>query len=346
MPICVQFSTRDRAEACFRKKDNLSKRISPCPGGLERDAKVRQDAGIGRHQETAVRRELQSLGVFADVFALESNDQDVVGMLRLSFGNFRLHEREVDRDDFRGLVFVGGLGFFFSARDQGEVEAALARDDDRVGVGSVEGGGIKKLEAGSGRIDLKVLVRDEEGFFRSWGELGGSGESVVEELVAFSRDGEGEALGGTTIFGDEVSFAGRGEIESQLTFAKNVAGDDSAVGAGPNIGFVFGKGVAGDYAVERVDGEGGFGLIFEDVIEAMETARLIDLEGGAIFLEVASRDAGGFIEGGDIGRTAIVDACFGAAENVELIQVDAGAFHNLNAADGLSAAVERGGSRA
>ena len=346
MPICVQFSTRDRAEACFRKKDNLSKRISPCPGGLERDAKVRQDAGIGRHQETAVRRELQSLGVFADVFALESNDQDVVGMLRLSFGNFRLHEGEVDRDDFRGLVFVGGLGFFFSARDQGEVEAALARDDDRVGVGSVEGGGIKKLEAGSGRIDLKVLVRDEEGFFRSWGELSGSGEGVVEELVAFSRDGEGEALGGTTIFGDEVSFAGRGEIESQLTFAKNVAGDDSAVGAGPNIGFVFGKGVAGDYAVERVDGEGGFGLIFEDVIEAMETARLIDLEGGAIFLEVASRDAGGFIEGGDIGRTAIVDACFGAAENVELIQVDAGAFHNLNAADGLSAAVERGGSRA
>ncbi len=267
-------------------------------------------------------------------------------MLRLSFGNFRLHEGEVDRDDFRGLVFVGGLGFFFSARDQGEVEAALARDDDRVGVGSVEGGGIKKLEAGSGRIDLKVLVRDEEGFFRSWGELGGSGEGVVEELVAFSRDGEGEALGGTTIFGDEVSFAGRGEIESELTFTEPIAGDDSSVGAGPNVGFVFGEGVAGDHAVERVDGEGGFGLIFEDVIEALKPARLIDMEGGAIFLEIASGDAGRLIQRGDIGRTAIVDACFGAAENVELIQVDAGAFHNLNAVDGLCAAVEHGGSRA
>ena len=37
LPIRVQFSTRDRAEACFRKKDNLGKRISPCPGGLERN---------------------------------------------------------------------------------------------------------------------------------------------------------------------------------------------------------------------------------------------------------------------------------------------------------------------
>ncbi len=79
-------------------------------------------------------------------------------MLRLSFGDFRLHEGEVDRDDFRGFVFVGGLRFFFSACDQREVESALARDNDRVGVGSVEGGGIKKLEARGGRIDLQVLV--------------------------------------------------------------------------------------------------------------------------------------------------------------------------------------------
>ena len=267
-------------------------------------------------------------------------------MLRLSFGDFCFDKREVDRDDFRGLVFVGGLGFLFPACDQGEVEAALARDDDRIGVGSVEGRGIKKLEARGGRIDLKVVVRDEEGFFRSWGELGGSGEGVVEELVAFSRDGEEEVLGGSTIFGDEVSFAGRGEIESHLTFAKGVAGDDSSVGAGSNIGFVSGEGVAGDHAVEGVDGEGGFGLIFEDVIEALKPAGLIDLEGGAIFLKKASGDAGRLIQRGDIGRPAIVDACFGAAENVELIQVDAGAFHNLNAVDGLSAAVERGGSRA
>ena len=246
-------------------------------------------------------------------------------------------------------MFVFGLwgGWsLFTTRNKWEVKAAHSSDDDRVCVGSVEGRGIKKLEARSGGVDLKVLVRDEEGFFRSWGELSGSGEGVVEELVAFSRDGEGEALGGTTIFGDEVSFAGRGEIESQLTFAKNVAGDDSAVGAGPNVGFVFGEGVAGDHAVEGVDQEGGFGLVFEDVIEALKPARLIDLEVGAIFLKKASGDAGRLIQRGDIGRPAVVDACFGAAENVELIQVDAGAFHNLNAADGLSAAVERGGSRA
>jgi len=67
-------------------------------------------------------------------------------------------------------------------------------------VGSVEGGGIEKLKARGGGVDLKVLVRDEKSFFRSWGELGGSGESIVEELVAFSRDGEGEVLGGTTVF--------------------------------------------------------------------------------------------------------------------------------------------------
>ncbi len=37
LPIRVQFSTRDRAEACFRKKNNLSERFGPGPGGLERD---------------------------------------------------------------------------------------------------------------------------------------------------------------------------------------------------------------------------------------------------------------------------------------------------------------------
>ena len=179
-------------------------------------------------------------------------------------------------------------------------------------MGSVEGGGIKKLKARSGGVDLKVLVRDEKSFFRSWGELGGSGESIVEELVAFSRDGEGEVLGSSTIFGDEVSFAHGGEIESEFTFAKPVAGDDSAVGAGSNVGFVTGERVARDHAVEGVDGKGGFGLIFEHVVEALEPAGLIDLEGGAIFLEITSGDAGRLIQGGNIGGSAIVDADFAA----------------------------------
>ena len=95
-------------------------------------------------------------------------------MFRLGFGDFCLYEGEIDGDDFRRLVLVRGLGFLFPACDQGEVEAALARDNDRVGVRSVEGGGIKKLQARSGGIDLKILVRDEEGFFCSRGELGGS----------------------------------------------------------------------------------------------------------------------------------------------------------------------------
>ena len=164
--------------------------------------------------------------------------------------------------------------------------------------------------------------------------------------MAFSRDGEDEVWGSSPIFRDEVSFAGGAEIQSPLTFTEPIAGDDSAVGAGSNVGFVTGERVAGDHAVERVDGEGGFGLVFEDVVEALESARLIDLEGGAIFLKIASGDTGGFIEGGDIGRSAIVDACFGAAENVELIQVDSGALGDLNAADGLSASVESGGFRA
>ena len=121
-------------------------------------------------------------------------------MFCLSLGDFRLHEGDVDGDDFRGFVFVRGLGFFFPARDQGEVEATHSSNDNRVGVGSVEGRGIEKLKARSGRIDLKLLVRDKEGLFGSGGELGGSGEGVVEELVGFSRDGEVEALGGPTIF--------------------------------------------------------------------------------------------------------------------------------------------------
>jgi anthranilate synthase component 1 len=68
---------------------------------LEGDAQVRQDAGIGRHEKTAVGRKFQTIRVFADVFAIESNDQDVVGVFCLSFSNFRLHEGEVDGDDFQ-----------------------------------------------------------------------------------------------------------------------------------------------------------------------------------------------------------------------------------------------------
>ena len=210
-------------------------------------------------------------------------------------------------------------------------------------MGSVEGGGIEKLKARSGGVDLKLLVRDKEGLFRFGGELGGSGEGVVEELVAFSRDGEGEVLGSSAIFRYEVSFTGGGEIESQLTFTEPIAGDDSAAGAGSNVGFVTGERVARDHAVEGVDGKSGIGLVFEDVVEALEPAGLIDLEGGAIFLEVASRDAGGFIEGGDIGGAAVVDACFGAAENVELIDVNSGALGDLDAADRFSCAIESRG---
>ena len=141
----------------------------------------------------------------------------------------------------------------------------------------------------------------------------------MKELVRFSRYGEGEILGGSPIFRDEISFTRGGEIESDLTFAKRVAGDDAAVGAGLNVGFVSRKGVAGDHAVEGVDDQCGTRLIMEHVIEALETARLVDLESGAIFLEVTTGDAGGLIQRCDIGRSAIVDACFGAAENVELI---------------------------
>ena len=88
----------------------------------------------------------------------------------------------------------------------------------------------------------------------------------MEELVAFSRDGEGEVLGSSAIFRYEVSFTGGGEIESELTFTEPIAGDDSAVGAGSNVGFVAGEHVSSHHAVERVDGEGSFGLVFEDVV--------------------------------------------------------------------------------
>ena len=66
-------------------------------------------------------------------------------MFRLSLSDFCLNEGEINGDDFRWLVLVFGLGFFFSSCDQGEIEAIHSSDDDRVGVGSVEGGGIKKL---------------------------------------------------------------------------------------------------------------------------------------------------------------------------------------------------------
>ncbi len=165
----------------------------------------------------------------------------------------------------------------------------------------------------------------------------------MKELVGFSRDGEGEVFGSSTIFGDEVSFASWAEIQSPLTFAKGVAGDDAAVGAALNVGFVTGEGVAGDHAVQGVDGEGGFGLVFEHVVEALEPARLIDLEGGAIFLEIASGDAGGLIERGNIGGSAIVDACLGTMENFELIDVDSGALGDFDAADRFSCAIESRG---
>ena len=165
----------------------------------------------------------------------------------------------------------------------------------------------------------------------------------MKELVRFPTDGENEPIGDSPIFGDEVSFTSGAEIQSPLTFAKGVAGDDAAVGAALNVGFISGEGVASDHAVQGVDGEGGFGLVFEHVVEALETARLVDLEGIAVFLEKASGDAGRLIKRGDIGRPAVVDACFGAAENVELIDVNSGAIGDLNAADRFSCAIESRG---
>jgi len=164
--------------------------------------------------------------------------------------------------------------------------------------------------------------------------------------VGFSRDREGEVLGSSTIFRYEVSFTGGGEIKSELTFTEPIAGDDSSVGAGPNVGFVFGEGVAGDHAVEGVDGKGGFGLVFEHVVEALEPAGLVDLEGSAIFLEVATGDASGLIQRGDIGGSSIIDAHFGASENIQLVHVDSGGFGDLDAVNGFAAAIESCGAGA
>ena len=162
--------------------------------------------------------------------------------------------------------------------------------------------------------------------------------------MGFSRDREGEVLGSSTIFRYEVSFTGGGEIESEITFTEPVAGDDATVGAGQDVGFVAGEHVASDHAVERVDGKGSFGLVFEHVVEALESARLIDLEGGTIFLEIASRDAGGLIQRRDVGGAAIDDPGFAAAENVQLVHIDSGTFADLDAGDGFTATIKRGGS--
>ena len=165
----------------------------------------------------------------------------------------------------------------------------------------------------------------------------------MEELVGFSRDGEDEVLGGSAIFRDKISFAGGGEIESELTFAKGVAGDNAAVGAGLNVGFVSRKGIARDHAVEGVDDQCGTRLIMECIVEALESSRLVDLHGVAVFLEVTTGDAGGLIERGDIGGPAVVDACLGKTENIELIDVDSGAFGDLDAADRFPSSIESRG---
>ena len=81
-------------------------------------------------------------------------------------------------------------------------------------------------------------------------------------------------------------------------------------------------------------------MVFEHVVEALEPARLIDLEGVAIFLEIASGDAGGLIQGGNIGGSAIVDASFCTSENIELIHIDSGTFSDLDSVDGFAAAIE------
>ena len=55
---------------------------------------------------------------------------------------------------------------------------------------------------------------------------------------------------------------------------------------------------------------------------------------------MATGDAGGFIQRSEIGRSAIVDAHFGASENIQLVHVDSGAFGDLDAVDGFAAAIE------
>jgi len=85
-------------------------------------------------------------------------------------------------------------------------------------------------------------------------------------------------------------------------------------------------------------------LIFEHVVEALEPAGLIDLEGGAIFLEVATGDAGGFIQRGDIGRSAVIDTHFDTSENIQLVHVDSGAFRDLDATNRFPSSIESRGT--
>ena len=81
-------------------------------------------------------------------------------------------------------------------------------------------------------------------------------------------------------------------------------------------------------------------MFFKDVVEALESAGLIDFEGIAIFFEVATGDARGLIQRGDIGRSAIVDAGFGASQDIKLIDIDSGTFGDLDAVDGFTASIE------
>ena len=111
-----------------------------------------------------------------------------------------------------------------------------------------------------------------------------------------------------------------------------------------NVGFVSRKSVSGDHAVERVDRKGRFGLSFEHVVEALEPAGLIHFQGVTVFLEIATGDTGGFVQRGDIGRSAVVDAGLGTAEEIELIQINPSSFGDLDTRDGLAGAVESRGS--
>ena len=115
---------------------------------------IREDSGIGCHQQAAVGREFETFGIFADVFSFEVDHEDVVGVFGLCFGNFSLHQCEVDRHDFWRFVLIRWFRIFFSAGDEGKVEATHAGDDHGVGVGGGEGGRIKELHALGHRINL------------------------------------------------------------------------------------------------------------------------------------------------------------------------------------------------
>lgn len=73
---------------------------------------------------------------------------------------------------------------------------------------------------------------------------------------------------------------------------------------------------------------------------------MIDLEGGTIFLKIATSDAGGLIQRRDVGGAAIVDPSFGAAENVQLVHIDSGSRADLDAGDGFVTSVESCGAGA